>query len=81
MDDEQFLLLEKAVEASLTSMSSSVREQAVTTLKYIAPLWPGPMADDLVRHLIELCCELGTSIDSSEAWYAVIHTSTLQGVA
>ena len=76
MDDEQFLLLEKAVEASLTAMSSSVREQqAGTTLKYIAPLWPGgPMVDDLVRHLIELCCQLGTSIDSSEAWYAVIRS-------
>ena len=71
------------LEASLTSMSSSIREQAVTTLKYIAPLWPGPMADDLVRHLIELCCKLGTSMDSSEAWCraAAIHASALQGIA
>jgi hypothetical protein len=81
LDDEQFALLEKALQASLTSMSSSIRDGTVATLKHIAPLWPRDMVNDVVLQLIELCCDLGASWDSNEAWSAAIHASALQGLA
>lgn len=81
LDDEQFSLLERALQMTLTSMNVSIRAETVKTIKHIAPLWPVLMVDDLVVHMVEFCREVGTSDDGNEEWSAAVHASALQGVA
>jgi hypothetical protein len=81
LDDEQFVLLEKSLHSTLTSMSSTIRDETIKTMRHLVALWPMPTVDCLVTKMIDQCHELGKCEDSNESWNAAIHTSYLEALA